>query len=123
MVTSHQLNADKYAYETAYLKHWVSAEIDALIMPTSTWVGYEPGTWVSGSQYVGYTSIWNFLGYAALAVPVTVASREKDQPDREWATHVPRNESDRFTKEQCKFSFRVEPCCTQQLQMVDVDNR
>ncbi|KAK1138916.1 hypothetical protein N8T08_001656 [Aspergillus melleus] len=69
-------------------------------MPTSPWVGYKPWTWTSGSQYVGYTSIWNFLGYAALAVPVTWASREKDQPDEEWTGHVPRNESERFTKEQ-----------------------
>ncbi|KAI9040166.1 putative acetamidase [Aspergillus affinis] len=97
---THQLHADKYAYETAYLSQWTTSGIDALIMPTSPWVGYKPWTWTSGSQYVGYTSIWNFLGYAALAVPVTWASREKDQSDEEWTEHVPRNESERFTKEQ-----------------------
>ncbi|THC91896.1 hypothetical protein EYZ11_008648 [Aspergillus tanneri] len=97
---THQLHADKYAYETSYLDRWTSSGVDALIMPASTWVGYEPWTWVRGSQYVGYTSIWNFLGYAAMAVPVTVASKEKDSPDQEWHSHVPRNDSDRFTKEQ-----------------------
>ncbi|PLB50669.1 amidase [Aspergillus steynii IBT 23096] len=98
--TPTQLHADKYAYETSYLSQWVTSGIDALIMPTSTWVGYAPGTWTSGAQYVGYTSIWNLLGYAALAVPVTTASRAKDQPDEDWRAHVPRNESDRFTREQ-----------------------
>ncbi|KAJ5248225.1 Amidase [Penicillium chrysogenum] len=97
---THQLNADKYNFESAYLDRWVSSDIDALIMPNSAWVGYKPWTWVKSSAYVGYTSIWNFLGYAALAVPVTTASRTKDVPDKEWLAHVPRNDSDRFNKQQ-----------------------
>jgi amidase len=42
------------------------------------------------------------LGYAALAVPATSVSREKDLPDQEWLDHVPRNAGDRFNKEQCE---------------------
>lgn len=56
---------------------------------------------MKSSAYVGYTSIWNLLGYAALAVPVTTVSREKDVPGREWLEHVPRNKGDRFNQEQC----------------------
>ncbi|CAI7577600.1 unnamed protein product [Penicillium glandicola] len=97
---THQLNADKYNFESAYLDKWISSDIDALIMPNTPWVGYKPWTWVKSSAYVGYTSIWNFLGYAALAVPVTTVSKTKDVPDEEWLAHVPRNDGDRFNKQQ-----------------------
>jgi len=92
-------------YETEYLDRWVSSGIDTLIMPNNPWVGYKPWTWVKSNAYVGYTSIWNLLGYAALTVPVTSVSREKDIPDKEWLDYVPRNASDKFNKEQCKCSI------------------
>ncbi|OOQ81778.1 acetamidase [Penicillium brasilianum] len=97
---THQLNADKYLYESEYLDRWTTSGIDALIMPNTPWVGYKPWTWVKSSAYVGYTSIWNLLGYAALAVPATAVSREKDMSDQEWLDHVPRNAGDKFNKEQ-----------------------
>ncbi|KAJ5530727.1 hypothetical protein N7527_004120 [Penicillium freii] len=97
---THQLNADKYNFESAYLDRWISSDLDALIMPNTSWVGYKPWTWVKSSAYVGYTSIWNLLGYAAMAVPVTTASRTKDVPDEEWLAHVPRNDGDKFNKQQ-----------------------
>ncbi|GLI76886.1 hypothetical protein PoHVEF18_005164 [Penicillium ochrochloron] len=97
---THQLNADKYLYESEYLDRWTTSGIDALIMPNTPWVGYKPWTWVKSSAYVGYTSIWNLLGYAALTVPATAVSREKDIPDGEWLDHVPRNAGDKFNKEQ-----------------------
>ncbi|KAF7714838.1 Uncharacterized protein PECH_000033 [Penicillium ucsense] len=97
---THQLHADKYLYESEYLDRWTTSKIDALIMPNTPWVGYEPWTWVKSSAYVGYTSIWNLLGYAALAVPATVVSKNKDLPDQEWLDHVPRNAGDKFNKEQ-----------------------
>ncbi|KAJ5336547.1 uncharacterized protein N7506_004569 [Penicillium brevicompactum] len=95
-----QLNADKYRFESAYLDQWLSSGIDALIMPSTPWVGYKPWTWVKSSAYVGYTSIWNFLGYAALAMPITTVSRDKDVPDQEWLNHIPRNDGDRFNQQQ-----------------------
>ena len=58
---------------------------------------------MKSSAYVGYTSIWNLLGYAALATPVTTASKTKDIPDEEWLAHVPRNDGDKFNKEQCEY--------------------
>ncbi|KAJ5884938.1 hypothetical protein N7495_009448 [Penicillium taxi] len=97
---THQLNADKYIYEAEYLDRWVSSNIDALIMPNMPWVGYKPWTWVKSSAYVGYTSIWNLLGYAALTVPVTNVSRELDVPDQEWLDYVPKSTSNKFNKEQ-----------------------
>ncbi|KAJ5565949.1 Amidase [Penicillium sp. DV-2018c] len=97
---THQLNADKYNFETEYLNKWLDSGIDALIMPITPWVGYKPWTWVKSSAYVGYTSIWNLLGYAALAMPVTTVDREKDAPDEEWMGHVPRNAGDEFNKAQ-----------------------
>lgn len=84
-----------------YLDQWLSSGVDALIMPSTPWVGYKPWTWVKSNAYVGYTSIWNLLGYAALAMPITTSSREKDIPDQEWLDHVPRNAGDEFNKQQC----------------------
>lgn len=74
-------------------------------MPNTPWVGYKPWTWVKSHQYVGYTSVWNLLDYAALAMPVTVATATKDilELDQEWLRHVPRNKSDEFNKMQCKW--------------------
>lgn len=61
---------------------------------------------MKSSAYVGYTSIWNLLGYAAMSVPITTVSRERDMPDQEWSDHVPRNAGDKFNKEQCEFSMK-----------------
>ncbi|KAL1981829.1 hypothetical protein VTN96DRAFT_2125 [Rasamsonia emersonii] len=101
----HQLILDKYTYETTYLHRWHAAQLDALIMPVTPWVGYKPWTWVRSHQYVGYTSIWNLLDYASLAMPVTVADEKKDRLDIDtnieyWGKHVPRNASDEFNYRQ-----------------------
>ncbi|CAG8083010.1 unnamed protein product [Penicillium olsonii] len=100
---THQLNADKYKFESMYLDQWLSSGVDALIMPSTAWVGYKPWTWVKSNAYVGYTSIWNLLGYAALAMPITTVSREKDVPDQNWLDHVPRNDGDEFNK--CQYDI------------------
>lgn len=76
-------------------------------MPVTPWVGYKPWTWVRSHQYVGYTSIWNLLDYASLAMPVTVVDADKDRVDTDvnveyWRKHVPRNESDEFNYRQCE---------------------
>ncbi|EED19208.1 acetamidase, putative [Talaromyces stipitatus ATCC 10500] len=98
---THQLIADKYAYETQYLRQWTAAGLDALVMPVTPWVAYKPQTWVKSHQYVGYTSIWNLLDYPALAIPVTKADRTKDLVlDAEWIMHKPRNKSDEFNHKQ-----------------------
>lgn len=104
MLTTAQLLFDKRNLETEYLKQWTGSGIDALIMPVTPWAGYLPKTWVSGPQYVGYTSIWNLLNYAALAVPATTVSLEEDRPDDDWLGHVPRNDLDEFNYRQCKLS-------------------
>lgn len=96
----HQLLFEKRNLETEYLKQWTDSGIDALIMPVTPWAGYLPKTWVSGPQYVGYTSIWNLLNYAALAVPATTVSVEEDRPDDDWLGHVPRNDLDEFNYRQ-----------------------
>lgn len=101
----HQLQFDKLTYETAYLKRWTESQVDALIMPVTPWVGFKPWTWVKSNQYVGYTSIWNFVNYAALAMPVTTVDQELDKPDQEWLEHKPRNASDEFNHRQCESLF------------------
>lgn len=125
---THQLNADKYAYESFYLDRWVSSGIDGLIMPNTPWVGYMPWTWIKSHAYVGYTSIWNLLGYAALAVPVTTVSRTMDLPDEAWVGDVPKNASERFNIEQCMFlpfwptgSLLSLLCCFADVSLDDVD--
>ncbi|RFU27849.1 hypothetical protein B7463_g8504, partial [Scytalidium lignicola] len=98
---THQLIANKYDYETSYLRRWQAAGLDALIMPVTPWVGYKPWTWVKSHQYVGYTSIWNLLDWPALAVPVTTVTKEKDEMvSQEWKTHQGRNKADEFNKQQ-----------------------
>ncbi|KPI41085.1 putative amidase PB8B6.03 [Cyphellophora attinorum] len=82
-------------YPNAYLHRWNANSIDALIMPVLPWVGFRPKTWVKSSQCVSYTGHWNFVDFAALTIPVTVA-RLDDVGDDAWKNHVPRNESDRF---------------------------
>lgn len=42
-------------------------------------------------RWVGYTKVWNFLDYSALAFPVSTVSREKDGFDE---SYVPRNALD-----------------------------
>ncbi|KAJ5115944.1 hypothetical protein N7456_000292 [Penicillium angulare] len=97
---THQLHADKYMYESSYLDRWTSSGIDALIMPNTPWVGYKPWTWVKSNNYVGYTSIWNLVGYASLTIPAIIASKDKDIPSQDWINHVPRGAGDKFNKEQ-----------------------
>jgi amidase len=68
-------------------------------MPVTPWVGYKPCTWVKSHQYVGYTSIWNLLDWAAFTLPVTIVSRQKDERlDETWVSYQPRNPSDEFNK-------------------------
>jgi len=96
----HQLVLDKYTYETAYLERWAESGVDALIMPVTPWAGFKPWTWVKSHQYVGYTSIWNFVNYAALSMPVTTVDEKLDAPDEDWLNHQTRNPSDAFNHQQ-----------------------
>jgi amidase len=94
-----------------YLNRWVDADIDALITPVQTYTGYRPRTWVRSKQWVGYTAIWNWLGYASLAVPVTTIGEEFSAADEQWEKHVPRNESDQFNKEICRCHLPFAAIC------------
>ncbi|CAI7676987.1 unnamed protein product [Penicillium palitans] len=95
-----QFEATKLTLQTAFLKQWVSSEIDALFMPVLPWVGYKPKTWVKSKQWLGYTAMWNLLDYAAVTVPVARADRGLDSVgsagNNEWEGHSIRNESDAF---------------------------
>jgi amidase len=86
-----------------YLQRWAEGDIDALITPVQTFTGFRPRTWVKSKQWVGYTAIWNWLGFASLAVPVTTITEENSTADEEWKSHVPRNDSDRFNWEICTY--------------------
>lgn len=74
-------------------------------MPVLPWVAYPPKTWVKSKQSVSYTSIWNLLNYSALAIPAIVADKELDKPTEEWMKYEPKNDSDKFNKEQCKWIY------------------
>lgn len=98
-----KLYSDKYDYECAYLNRWSTSGLDALIMPVTPWVGYKPWTWVKSHQYVGYTSVFNLLDWACLAMPVTKVSENLDKPvPHDWEVHQGRNMSDEFNKDQCE---------------------
>ncbi|KAJ5472218.1 Amidasefungi [Penicillium desertorum] len=95
-----QFEGTKLTLQTAFLKQWVSSEIDALLMPVLPWVGYKPKTWVKSKQWLGYTAMWNLLDYAGVTVPVARADRGLDSVgsgcNAEWEGHSIRNESDAF---------------------------
>ncbi len=97
-----ELEDKKTAFQRMYIKKWVDSGIDAIICPVLPWVAYSPKTWVKSKQSVGYTAIWNFLSYSALAIPVATAIKSSDQPGKEWMEYVPRNDADEFNKEQCE---------------------
>lgn len=109
--TTKQFEATKLTLQTAFLKQWVSSEIDALLMPVLPWVGYKPKTWVKSKQWLGYTAMWNLLDYAAVTVPVARADRGLDYVgnvgNTEWEGHSIRNESDAFNYLQCEWLFSL----------------
>jgi amidase len=92
----------KTAYQRAYLKRWIDSGIDAIITPVLPWVAFKPKTWVESKQIVAYTAIWNLLNWTSLTIPAGVAEPALDQPDEEWKSHIPRNETDKYNHEQCK---------------------
>lgn len=57
--------------------------------------------WARSKPYIGYTSTWNWLDYAALTVPVMRAENDS-AISQQWLEHVPWNESDQINFEQCK---------------------
>ncbi|CAG8125314.1 unnamed protein product [Penicillium nalgiovense] len=95
-----QFEGTKLTLQTAFLKQWISSEIDALLLPVLPWVGYKPKTWVKSKQWLGYTAMWNLLDYAGVTVPVARADRGLDSVgsgcNPEWEGHSIRNESDAF---------------------------
>lgn len=82
------------------MRRWVTSGVDAVIAPVQPWVGFPPKTWVQSHQNVSYTSHWNFVDFAALAIPVTAARADLDVGSQEWQTHHPRDRSDEFNWKQ-----------------------
>ncbi|KXJ86556.1 amidase signature domain-containing protein [Microdochium bolleyi] len=93
------LSDRRVEHQKAYLRRWAESGVDALICPTQTFTGMRTRVWVKSDQYVGYTCVWNWLGFAALAMPVGVIDEENAQPDETWRTHEVRNKSDKFNHE------------------------
>ena len=100
---THQLTADIDTYKSEYLRTWNDTGVDAIITPVTPWVGYKPWTWVKSHQYVGYPTLANLLDWPGLSIPVTTVSRKEDGVvPADWTSHVPRNISDEFNKNQCE---------------------
>lgn len=85
-----------WEFQREYMRLWHDAKIDALVMPVTQWVGLKPKMWVKADMYVGYTSIWNMMNWAALAVPAITVDRELDAVTEEWRGHQARSFSDAF---------------------------
>lgn len=102
-----QFEQQKWKYQTTFLNQWQTANIDALLMPVTPWVGLKPKTWAHNTQWLGYTAIFNLLNYAAVTVPVGKADAKLDRPNAgdEWARHIPRNKPDTFSHGQCEFLY------------------
>ncbi|KAH7025070.1 putative acetamidase [Microdochium trichocladiopsis] len=86
-------------HQKAYLKRWSEARLDALVTPIQPWTGLRRREWVRSEPHVGLTCIWNWLGFAALAVPVGVVDEENVKGDETWTKHQPRNNSDKINYE------------------------
>lgn len=91
-----RLGDDVFEYQTEYLARWEAGNLDALIMPTTQWVGLRPKAWVKADMYCGYTAIVNLLNWTAFAIPAITVSKGKDQPSQEWKDHKARSFSDGF---------------------------
>lgn len=59
------LNADREAYRSEYLRHWKEAGVDIVMCPAHTQTAARHGT----SRYWGYTSVFNVVDYPAMAFP------------------------------------------------------
>lgn len=94
---------EKFEYEQYYLTLWQDSQLDAIICPVKPYVGMKPRMWAKSKPYIGYTSIWNCLDYAALTIPVMEAE-ENAEVNQAWSKHTPCNESDRINYEQCMYS-------------------
>ncbi|PLN82898.1 amidase signature enzyme [Aspergillus taichungensis] len=114
MPEREKLEATKWTFQERFLHQWTHSGVDALLMPVTPWVGYKPKQWVQSKQWLGYTSIWNFLNYAAMTVPVGAVDPVLDRPDRGWMSHVPRNDADAFNKAQYDINLvKHMPVCAQ----------
>ncbi|GIJ90666.1 hypothetical protein Asppvi_009627 [Aspergillus pseudoviridinutans] len=109
-----KLEEEKWLFQERFLKQWKDSGIDALLMPVTPWVGFKPKTWVRSNQWLGYTSLWNLLNYAAVTMPVTSADPVLDQPGQDWLAHTPRNQSDEFNHSQYDINLvKNMPVCIQ----------
>ena len=102
-----QFEQQKWNYQTTFLNQWQNANIDALLLPVTPWVGLKPKTWAHSTQWLGYTAIFNLLNYAVVTVPVGKVDAQLDRPvaGDEWTRHVPRNGPDSFSRKQCELFF------------------
>ncbi|KAJ5085321.1 hypothetical protein N7532_010092 [Penicillium argentinense] len=101
-LTNTKAENEKYNLQLQMLAQWRDTKVDAVLMPVLPWAGYKPKTWVTSSQWLGYTAMWNLLDYAAVTVPVGRADRGLDVAGEGWESHVARNESDAFNHDQCE---------------------
>lgn len=90
------LGDEVFEYQNEYLARWQASNLDALITPTTQWVGLRPKAWVQSDMYIGYSAIFNVLNWTAFTVPSITVSKNKDHPDQEWIDHKARSFSDRF---------------------------
>lgn len=90
------LSDEIFEYQEEYMARWEMNKLDALITPTTQWVGLRPKAWVKADMYIGYSALFNLLNWTAFTVPSTVVSKVKDQPSQEWKNHKIRSFSDRF---------------------------
>ncbi|KAJ5232287.1 amidase signature domain-containing protein [Penicillium chermesinum] len=91
-----QLNRQKVSLQKMYLDHWNKTrgstsgrKVDILLAP----VAPHPAVPHNSVRWVGYTKVWNFLDYPALAFPVTTVSKDIDIPD---PLYKPRNPTDEW---------------------------
>ncbi|KAF7563706.1 hypothetical protein G7046_g398 [Stylonectria norvegica] len=89
-----QLNKRKKMLQQAYLGKWNNLKspttgkpVDALLMPVMP----HPAVPHTGCRWVGYTKVWNFLDYTALAIPGGKVEEQDCQVAWDYAA---RNETD-----------------------------
>lgn len=82
------LNVHRAEAAKTYLKLFLDNNIDAIVMPPAAHTAVPHDTWITAS----YTSLWNYLDYPAVVIPVDHVRDSDAADDLSHAKYGPEDE-------------------------------